>query len=281
MAVTANRKNETTKNIRGKQMLPPCRRLKLLRERANVTGEECARAWRDWKEKNNEPQRGRKTAMPPAATTWYRYESPGVMGDHPMPYKLIKAISPLLVGKGTPPITENELYAISELGRPPAVEAKQNGGRSHLSVVQPVGRLSHKPFMSTCVPSGAVLPIRYRAERGNYREASMLGTKSLGDSNLLATGGPDEFAVYVADDHAEPIFSQGTVLDCVAVADFSELKGKRVVALSERTGGCDLWEVVVANVESVIGSSAVLKTMDGSILDGTVVGRIRVFYAPT
>jgi hypothetical protein len=83
----------------------------------------------------------------------------------------------------------------------------------------------------------------------------------------------------VADDHADPIYSAGTVLDCAAPGDVAALKGRRVVAFAARAGGGGLGEVVVANVENVVGKSLVLRTVDGDKIDGDVIGVVQGHYS--
>lgn len=262
---------------RGKMMaLPPCLVLKSLRERAGLSGSDCALQWRSFKQRHNLPQKGRKTSAPPAPTTWYRYESVEKHGDRPIRDDLIAALIPLFVGKGNPPITQGELEAISVSGKI---------GRSNVPRVSsaPDEKQLHRPRPALVTAENgqlsALLPIKYRAERGTYFEASRLGYKTLGDSIISASSGGD-FAVAVSDDHAHPIYPPGTILDCQAVQEAApSMRGKRAVVFSTRHGS-DLGEVLVANIESVVGSTFVLKTIEGETVDGTILGLIRGHYSP-
>jgi len=269
------RKTTNTTTTRGRSMaLAPAARLKALRERAGVPADKCAEAWRTYKRDNDLPQKGKPTHMPASPNTWYRFESVEDQGDAKIPYHRICAVIPLLVGRGMPPITEDELWAISDVGmKPPGFGPAKRP--AHLSVVPAV-----VDSPTSVVGAGNPLGIRYRAERGVFLEADRLGIKSFGSSRLIGAGRGDEFAVQVGDDHAAPTYPAGTVLDCVGVPELSAIVGKRVVAFVERAGGSGLGEIVVAYVDSVSGSSAVLKTIDGVTVDGNVVGLIRGRYTP-
>lgn len=265
-------------------MLPPCQRLKALRDRAGVSGKECADAWRAFKDRHKLPKRGKKTLMPPAATTWYRYENVDVMGDRPIPDNVITALIPLLVGKGTPPITENELAAISESGmidrsRVPLISDAPRG-KPALSIVRPEAapkQATQDGDVGSEAGAGCLV-IQYRAERGVYLDADRLDAKTFGCSPIIQEN-DGEFATVIADEHAFPRYAPGTILHCVPYADSRCRTGSRVVAFAERPGNGGLGEVVVAVVESVVGSSHVLKTMDGAAVDGPILGVVKGHYA--
>lgn len=250
---------------------PPCLRLKALRERAGLSGDECVTAWRHYKDKHNLRRRGKRSASSdPAPSSWYRYENPAIMGDKPIDHDVILALIPLMVGRGAPPVTEGELLALSdqrsaEHARLPRVPANASHLGPALSVVK-AGRRN-----------GERMPIRLRAEQGVFVEAPTISDKTYGLSNICADEDTD-FAVVVADSHAYPTYPPGTVLHCKPFQMMQGLKGSRVLVFVERNGS-GLGELLVGHVTSVQGNDPVMKMVDGSALLGAVVGTIKGHYS--
>jgi hypothetical protein len=149
------------------------------------------------------------------------------MGDKPIPFKLIQKLIPLLQGRGTPPITSDELLGVSEVRslRPPASPLEAQGIRA--------------------VPNE--LRIRYRVEPGVFMDTGMLSRKVYGPSGLVAINeypAQNQFAVLVADD------PKTTTLLCVEPDKVPILmrRGRRCVTMVERekTG---LAEIVLAECD--------------------------------
>lgn len=255
---------------------PPAERLKALRERAGhdgkgeVTGKMCAEAWREYKKKHKLSQKGRSTDLPPQPTTWYRYEDVDRMGDKPIPYNQVMAIMPLLLGRGIPPITEDELMSL--------VSPDRRLGSAHRVPVPERPSLQLVPDVPAVAASGSVaLPVKYRAERGAYFERADIASRALGMSAICSavTGA---FAVVIADDHALPLYTPGAVLECVPVTNLADTIGKRVVVFAERPGAPDIGQVVVATVEKIKDGKPVLRKPSGLVVSGEVLGLVLGHY---
>lgn len=134
------------------------------------------------------------------------------MGDKPIPFKLIQKLIPLLQGRGTPPITSDELLAVSEVRslRPPS-----------------------SPEATGIRPVPNELRVRYRVEPGVFMDMSIINRKVYGSSGLVAINdypAASQFAVTVADD------PRSTTLLCVEPDKVSVLQrsGRRCVVMVER-----------------------------------------------
>ncbi|MBK9077634.1 MAG: hypothetical protein IPL91_00085 [Hyphomicrobium sp.] len=75
---------------------PPCLKLKSFRSRAGITAKVAAKA-----------------CNLSSANSFYRYEAVRLMGTTAIPDHIIKAIMPLIVGRGSPPVTDTELLSIA------------------------------------------------------------------------------------------------------------------------------------------------------------------------
>ncbi len=75
---------------------PPCLKLKSFRSRAGITAKVAAKA-----------------CNLSSANSFYRYEAVELMGTTAIPDHIIKAIMPLIVGRGSPPVTDTELLSIA------------------------------------------------------------------------------------------------------------------------------------------------------------------------
>lgn len=167
-------------------------------------------------------------------------------GDKPIPSTLVEKLIPLMVGRGSPPITTDELIGISDVRRIRAL----------------VPRPAHTTHQSPA-QSGPFLTVRYRAERGTYVDKAELPKRSFG----TAPFGPSvmydmsaQFAVVVAD---EP----GVVLHCVDPEQVPQgmRTARRCVYLLER-GHTGLYEVLFGSC----GPSG--EDPKGSEVVGIVVG---------
>ncbi len=190
----------------------PRETLRDLRTRAGVTAAEAARA------------------LGYASTNGYIQYEYEKHGDKLIPYKIVKGLLPLLVGRGTPPVTTDELISISE-------------ARSLRADTAPTAMTP----ASVAPVAGQLLPVRYRVEAGVYLEQAVAGTKAYGAAPVAVASDVEaqaQFAAVVADD------PRRTVLHCVLPAHVgSALRaGRRAIALRPR-GVSDLVEVVSVTLD--------------------------------
>lgn len=258
--------------LRKKSMArPPALVLKDLRERAGLTGQECATHLAKALKKKDRRGRPVTEGHP---TTWFRYEStqpsPKGMGDRKIPYRVISAVMPLFVGRGKPPIQEDELLAVSEV--------------HGLERVRPIGA-SASVTKSSVHETAQMFPrtpeevkplvVKYRAERGVFMLAETLEKRSFGVGPIVEASEYKavQACVVVADDHADPVYPAGTVLHIIHISAYQpdELKGKRVaVSIPDKKTG--MVEVAIGRIDEVIGNSLVIKSLHGEELDGEVLG---------
>lgn len=171
-------------------------------------------------------------------------------GDRPIPATAIKRLIPILRGRGQPPITVDELVAISD-ATPGSDVAPSSSTVVAMASVAAAGADMVEAFREA---PGVMLKIALRAERGTYIEIEgarrQYGVSRIGASPLYRM--TDQFAVVVADDHAAELFRRGTVLHVVAVEAFPErdLTGRVAVAMAEKHPG--IAEVVVGKIVSTI-----------------------------
>ena len=179
------------------------------------------------------------------------------MRDKPIPSRIIDKLLPAMVGRGLPPITMDELVAISD-------------ARAFSS-----GEISSIDYL---VPEDVALRLKHRAERGAYIDIELLEAKDYGPSSLVASSdrlADEQFAVLVADTHAMPDFALGDVLHCVRGTGAN---GKRAVVAIERPNriaeilvGKAIEEKEPGSVRVVVGDS---KPTVG-LLIGVIVGIYR------
>jgi hypothetical protein len=234
----------------------PCVKLKRLRERAGVTAIKCSKA-----------------LGLTSPNSWYRYESVERMGDTPIPDHIIEGVMSLLVGNGMPPVTADELLAISSAHRLLSV-------RGRASSATPNGRILPQPVVAPVFPesdTGTPLVVRYRAEKGVYMDTAALHRRTFGVAPITAAKDikGEQFCVLVADGP-----TAGTVLQCVAPSAYStaQMLGRRVVVVSERQG-MGLAEVVVGTVDSTDGNVAKLKDPAGKAITGDIYGVVVASYS--
>lgn len=236
---------------------PPCVKLKRLRERAQVTAVTCAKALGQT-----------------SPNSFYRYEAVERMGDTPIPDHIIEAIMPLLVGRGMPPVTADELIAISSASRLLAVRGKASGS------AVPSGRLLPQPVVAPVfsqTKTGEPLVVRYRAESGVFMDEKALHKRTFGIAPITAAQDikAEQFCVLVADGEAA-----GTVLQCVVPSAYTlpQLKGRRVVMVARRAK-LGLAEVSVGRVDSVDGNSVKVIDGRGEKMPGEIYGVVVGSYA--
>lgn len=177
----------------------------------------------------------------------FEYEA---QGNKLIPYSLVRKLLPLFVGKGTPPITADELIAITE--------ARTIGADAKLLAQAPAPPVTPGALVERGTV-GPLLHITYRVEPGVFLEASLAGTKVYGESNIAPAFDVDaraQFCAVVSDD------PKRTVLHCVKPDQFgkSSRAGKRCVCMVPR-GNSGLVEVVLSAYDA-----------DGEAPAGTVVG---------
>jgi hypothetical protein len=132
---------------------PPGEVLKLLRNRAGVSSTDCGKA-----------------CGFSGGAGYLRYET----SAKPIPTRVITKIIPLLLGKGEPPVTREELVSISDLG--------------DLGVVLEVAlqpRAHQLPNLTQVNGSRHGLPVRYRAETGIFMSPERLASRRHEASLLL------------------------------------------------------------------------------------------------
>ena len=182
--------------------------LKALRKRADVSSATCAKAL------------GLK-----GPTGYARYENNPPYDKEPIPYSVMEAIMPLLVGRGVPPVTEDELWAICEV----------RGLKGLLPKVAGMVREAPKPDIPAQTWAPATLTTKYRAESGVFT-ADVGGVRQYASAPILLM--PDyppqsQFAVTVGDDHAKHMgIRAGAYLHCVEPTSVEA--GNIVVAVRER-----------------------------------------------
>lgn len=234
----------------------PCEILKALRERAGLSGKECARAYN-----GSENQ-----------TTYFRYEDQGRMRTKQIPWRLIERLIPVMVGKGEPPIRVEELVAISD--------AKNFGsvGRVMLNPVLTEGTGASPVSRPPSELAGAGIPMRFWAERGSYTDTALLETKSYGPSPIAAS--PEwpvekQFAVRVGDVHMMPEFSIGDVLHAVR----GENPMNRAVVLSvEKSQALGITEILVGRFSAIEGNGVRVTLGGGATVVGQMLGVVVGVY---
>lgn len=250
----------------------PARKLKELRERAGVTALKAAEAY------NRAEGKDPRKASP---NTWYRWEDEARVGHTPIADHVIAAVMPLIVGQGSPPVTAEELLALSSgyellkvTGRTQNTGASTGANRiTPQDVVAPVFRDEN-----TAEP----LIVRCRAERGVYMEKNAFRKRTFGVAPITAANDirAEQFCVLVADGHADKWYGPGAVAHCVSPSAYSpaQMKGKRVAVIQEAQGG-GLVEVGIGEVTGVAGNSLNIVDAHGKKMTGEVYGVIIGSYA--
>jgi hypothetical protein len=239
-------------------------RLRELRERAGVTGNFLSE----------------KLGFS-APGAYYRYENaktPKDAGSRPIPYEtVIKPIGIFLVGKGTPPVTWDELLAISSIANLPEELTQAQRTNPRTGVAAPDGSVLSAFAAAQTARANSGLPVRWVVQAEMFMRASKLEDPP--PATIVAPLLPSQefpisaqFACRVGDDHALPLASPGDTLHCVEPAQFGmqSASGKTCVFFSETSGG--LGELLIGRAvverEALIGVSM----GDGSKPKGPVVG---------
>lgn len=202
------------------------------------------------------------------ASGFYALTHDTKQGDRPIPHEAIKKLIPVLRGLGSPPITVDELLAISNAA--PTVQSVSTGMSSMVSEAADRIALAQET-------GGALLPIRYRAEKGTYIDKGQ-PARNYGTSRIaLSVEFPlvVQMAAVVSDDHAADMFKRGTHLHIVQVTAFTSasLVGRPVLATTGQRG--ELAEVIVCRVHRLEDDGTLsLVGLDGRDVSGSVVGVI-------
>jgi transcriptional regulator with XRE-family HTH domain len=249
------------KTATGAELMSNRLALKALRTRAGLSAEEC----------------GKATNL--SAQGYLRYENTERFDTTPIPARVIIDLAPIMQGKGSPPITLDEMFIISEL-RGAERLLKQPSAR-------PVAPAAPPETAENMVAVNALVQ-KYTAERGAYRELAKAaaGFPSRRVSPLFALRSypqDRQWVCVILDDQAASLgFPAGTNLHCVDYDAIPRMKlavGSVVVALHKRDG--DLGEIVVCYISEMPPNGVVLKMADGSeCAPADVLGVALYAYGP-
>lgn len=244
--------------------VPPALRLKALRQRTRFSARECA----EFLAKKLDKKGPGGKAISGHANTWQRYEdpSPAQQGDRKIPYRIIKAIMPFLVGAGDPPITEEELLAVSEA---------DDLGYQIADLKARVSVERALPHYAKDAAGVRLLRVKYLAEEDGYLTREMVEMRDLGLGPIAveSTIKQDQACVRVGDDHASSLYPKGTVLHVVHPSAYSPdgMEGRKVLVRQDVKGG--LCRLVIGRVHAVRGNRFVLKGIqDDKALPGEIIG---------
>lgn len=187
-------------------------------------------------------------------------------GNRKISHEAIRKLIPVMRGLGSPPVTIDELLAISDAAPDTKTEA---------AALSRVSSAAADVIALNSETGGALLPLRYRAERGTYARKDTpprnFGTSRIGVSPEFPLFA--QSAVVVNDEHALPTFKRGTHLHVVQYAVFKghPMAGRAV--LIAVNGPADLVEIIVGRVGRVEDDGRmVLVGKDGTEVAGEVVG---------
>lgn len=180
--------------------------------------------------------------------------------DNLIPYHVIQQLMPVLVGKGHPPVTHDELLAISDAKSIPA-DVKATYGEVPAEFAKSMA--SRQP-----------LEIRYRVERGVYIDLKERIEADKATAPILPS------SKYPSDCQFA-VNSRGVILHCVEPKQVSasEAAGKRAILAVERemTG---LVEVVLGRVVSSENENWRIETAEGKTGAGMPLGVVLYSYNP-
>jgi transcriptional regulator with XRE-family HTH domain len=169
----------------------PRERLKALRERSGLSGIELAKVL------------GYKSAP-----GYYAYEQERTQRDKPIPYDVIKRLMPVLRGKGTPPITSEDLMDLT------ASSDRPKDRHDVISIVE-------KQIQRELIGTNHFVPVRLRIESGTYMDSKqpvkLLGPSRIGYSPEYTQD--SQFVALLSYAHGE--FDAGTQLHCATLSEFS------------------------------------------------------------
>ena len=244
MAPTSSKRRG--KRVQQSSKKTACERLKALRARTGLSTHDIARA-----------------LGYASASSYHKYERPAAQKARPIPIDIVRRLVPLFRGRGDPPVTEEEMLALTDLGTalPKSVVAE---------------------YMSPTVDDGkGLLVVRYRVEPGVFT-AHAIGGRQYGASRIGASAEYDvqkQFVV-VCVNGPDTWYKKGTQLHCVEPTEFpmSAMRKKHVVVAAPYKGG-ELAEIVVAQVTTVEASGLVMVGIDGVPVEGKVLGVVIGFYS--
>lgn len=198
---------------------------------------------------------------------YYRLEQEESQGDRPIAHESIRRLIPVFRGRGTPPITIDELLAISD-------GAAVNDTSSAASNIRATVAATVEEATNRVV-SGGVVRLVMRIEEGTFVDPSK--PRDYGPSAVALVSGfsaGSQFAVLVADDSLAPVYPRLAALHCVKPTEYSRqgLRGKRVV-VAKHSGTSPLAELTVGVVADDEGDGQ-LASVTGGPLSGDIVGVI-------
>lgn len=230
----------------------PCLKLKELRNRAGLTALTLAKA-----------------CGQTSPNSFYRYESVDKHGYSPIPDHIIELIMPHMVGRGHPPVTADELLAISSANRLLTIRGKTSSASPNRILPLPMAAPAPAE-QQLALP----LVVRYRAEHGVYMDDKAVHERTFGLSQIVAAQDirADQFTVLDAD--------TGAMLHCAAPTAYSpqQLVGKRVVITKGRRD-MGLSEIGLARVTAVRGNTYAMEDSKGKAVDGDVCGVVIGSYS--
>ncbi len=243
----------------------PAIRLKRLRERAGFTMQQTA---------DYLAYAGATKGS--GLSTYQRYESPVQHGSGKIRAVVIEKLLRFFVGRGNPPISEDDLIPLAAMPRASGDAARRllaSAGGDHGFTQALVS-----PIFSQGAHGVHLLTVLYRAERGVYMDEETIDERSFGIGNITAANdyrAEDQFTVLVADGHASRTYVLGSQLHCVkpSAVSMADMQGKRV-AFKVRKPEVGLAEVVVGVVHRADGNQVEVRAMDGKKLDGEVLGLV-------
>ena len=215
----------------------PCEILRDLRERTGLSGSEIARR-----------------AQYKSASGYLRWENPEKKEhqDRLIPYHVVQQLLPIFVGKGHPPVTHDEMLAISDAKSIPA------------DIRASFGAVSKEYGEAFQASRG--MPIRFTVQKGVYVDLNERQDNESATSPMLPSlefASAAQFVVSLGQ-------SRGTLLHCVEPDQISHARvvGKRVLVGVERNA-TGLYEKVLGRAISVESENWRVETADGR----TVVGK--------
>lgn len=239
----------------------PAVRLRRLRDRAGLTAAVCARA-----------------ADMTNATSWFVYENAKRMRNRKLPMKVIKPMLTLMVGRGTPRVTSDELIALSDIEsieevRATALPVQHNDTKRTQNLTGVFQQNGTAPTL---------LKVRYRIEKSVYLSSDMIADRNLGMGPIAMSIDfrSEQSCGVVGDEDGGAEYPVGTVLHLVEPSEFvqHQLVGRKVVVNHMNTA-INLGEVRLARVMSIQGNQVKMNTLRGEPIDGDILGVVVGKYA--
>jgi hypothetical protein len=206
-------------------------------------------------------------------TTYRNYENEKRYVDTPIPAHIVMPLFSIMVGRGEPPVTAEELLNLSEM----------RGIQRFLSrVASPLACGEALELPST---TGALI-VRHHLALGVYRDSNraMSAGPGLVSRVLPSSQYPQQqqWAVVVDDTHGQPFgILQGSILTCVCVTALppnAVPPGSVVVVQHKRN---DLIEFCLAKVTAYTARGGIqLKSPDDKAIDADVLGVALQCYGP-